>query len=1804
MAEPSRDPPSALSADFMSFSPGDTASRWLACADLQQEVYRHLAEYVPRVLCQGGGVAEQREEQREELALQLLLLAPLEWLLLGGEPAAGLALLQQGGGAAALCGHVFKVGEPTYSCRECAADPTCVLCMQCFLASAHCHHRYRVSPTRTRTIRTRLTGPLCPQMTTSGGGGFCDCGDAEAWKTGPSCQNHTPANRNRETEEDPVSLLPPAVEERSYSIFSIILQYAVDLLTWEQEDQLPAGLEPPQRSDSYYCMLFNDEAHTYEQVIYTLQKAVSCSQKEAVSFATTVDRDGRKSVRFGDHQFCEQAKAVIVRSTSRQSKPLRVQVMHSALVAHQCFALKALSWLGQIIQYSDGLRRVLCQVGLRPGPEGENSSLVDRLMLNDSKMWKGARNIYHQLLMNSLLMDRKFKKLFAIRFAKNYRRLQTDFMEDDHDRLVSVTALSVQLFTVPTVNYERLQSDFIRDDHDRQFSVTDLSVQIFTVPSLARMLMVEENLMMTIIRTFVDQLRHRDAQGRFQFDRYTAQQAFKFGRVQSLIGDLKYVLISPPPQWSQQLRTKFLDGFEAFLDLLRCMQGMDPVVRQVGQHIEMEPEWEAAFTLQMKLTHIITMMQEWCSTDEHVLIEAYKKCLSALSQCQSDLPDGEQPISLSLAGHAVDTFRYQVSQEKVSIHLPVCRLLAGLHVLLSRTEVASRLPEQLPLGELSPHLLIELPLRCLVLCAQVHAGMWRRNGFSLINQIYYYHNVKCRVEMFDKDLAMLQVGASMMDPNHFLMIVLSRFELFHTFSAADLRRRYREANKDLAQQNTLIEEMLHLVIMVVGERYVPGVGQVEPLDEVRREILHQLCIRPMAHSELVKGLPENGNKETGLERVIDSIASFRKPGVTGRGLYELRPEWSRHFDLYFHHYSRADQSKAEEAQRKLRRQNGEDTALPPPRPPPLCPPFASLVNLLQSDVLLALEGAVLQWAGEPSGGGWTESMLQRVLHLVAMALLEEQQQLESSGGDEDVSFTFSSKITRPGEAPSTSGSILALLENLQSAPHLEVHKDMITWILKMVGNIKTTRERTSGSSVSVSHGRRPEETVRDKDKAERKRKAEMARLRREKVMAQMSEMQKHFINENKELFQQSMEELEAAAATAEHSPPSSEPTCAAQICVGPRRVGGAERRQLVTCILCQEVQEVRGHGRAMVLAAFIQRSTVLSKNRSRCVSDPERLDPLFVHPDLSVGVHTASCGHIMHATCWQRYFEAVQQKEQRRQQRLRGHTSYDVENGEFLCPLCECLSNTVIPLLPHASSPDRSVEHLCLETWLKRTNQQAAALDSTHRKQSHGAAQQAEPAVPDRFGVGFVPQNPFSSGVGEMINTFSMSAYKVGLKVNPNEQDPRVPVLSWSTCAYTMQSIERLLMDEKKPLFGSLPCRQNDCLSSLTRFSSACWTTAPIRTVQNHFIRLLSVLVLVPDSQLEDPPCILDVDMFHLLVYSVLSSSSLHSLDQSGQSSVDSAHLHLLHLVTVAHLVQVLLTFTAGEPSMDQDGEESEEERLTCQLYGRLRDHLGRCLPDVSSGWRLWRCVRAGVLPFLRTAALFFHYMNSASPPADLLGTGPGQWEALCSYLSLPSNLLLLYQNHRTLLEPLIHRWCCHPGVGQVLRGGGVLVRFPRESNRLIDLPEDYSILINQASSFTCPRSGGDKSRAPTLCLVCGCMLCSQSYCCQTEVEGEDVGACTAHTFTCGAGIGLFLRVRESQVLFVAGKTKGCFYPPPYLDDYGETDPGLKRGNPLHLCSERYQKIERLWRQHGIAEVIGHAQEANQTLVAIDWQHL
>ncbi|KAF7257513.1 hypothetical protein EG68_05632 [Paragonimus skrjabini miyazakii] len=87
-----------------------------------------------------------------------------------------------------ICGRIFQQNEPTYSCSDCAVDPTCVLCRSCFFNSVHVKHNYK--------------------MHASNGGGYCDCGDVEAWRTGPSCRNHQPAGMAGDTAVDQTSVAP------------------------------------------------------------------------------------------------------------------------------------------------------------------------------------------------------------------------------------------------------------------------------------------------------------------------------------------------------------------------------------------------------------------------------------------------------------------------------------------------------------------------------------------------------------------------------------------------------------------------------------------------------------------------------------------------------------------------------------------------------------------------------------------------------------------------------------------------------------------------------------------------------------------------------------------------------------------------------------------------------------------------------------------------------------------------------------------------------------------------------------------------------------------------------------------------------------------------------------------------------------------------------------------------------------------------------------------------------------------------------------------------------------------------------------------------------------------------------------------------------------------------------------------------------------------------------------------------------------------------------------------------------------
>ncbi|KAM6335570.1 E3 ubiquitin-protein ligase UBR1 isoform 2-T2 [Podargus strigoides] len=1717
-----------------------------------------LAKHVPNIY---SAEMDPLLEKQEEM-VQAAILYPLECYLFGEDPDIFLEKLQQSG-TSQLCGKVFKGGETTYSCRDCAVDPTCVLCMDCFQNSIHKNHRYK--------------------MHSSTGGGFCDCGDTEAWKAGPLCTKHEPG-ASGSAKENSECQLNEEIMEHSRRVFPSVIKYIVDMLIWEEEKELPPELTIREKVDSYYCVLFNDEHHSYDHVIYSLQRALGCELGEAQLHTTAIDKEGRRAVKAGHYASCQEAKEEIKRHSENVSqRPLHVEVLHADVMAHQKFALRLGSWLNKLMSYSSDFRQIFCQVCLKEEAGSEKPCFISRLMLWDAKLHKGARKVLHELIFSSFFMEMEYKKLFAVEFVKYYKALQKEYISDDHDRVLSVTALSVQMFTVPT---------------------------------LARHLIEEQNVITTITETLLEVLpEYLDKNDKFNFQGYSQD---KLNRVYAVIFDLRYVLVSKPTLWTDRLRERFLEGFVSFLRILTCMQGMEEIKRQIGQHIEVDPDWEAAIAIQMQLKNILLMFQEWCACDEELLLKAYSECHKAVMRCSTNGRSREKTV-FHLCGHTLESRPYRVSADPVSIHLPLSRTLAGLHVRLSKTGTISRLHEFVSPEELQVELLVEYPLRCLVLVAQVAAEMWRRNGLSLISQIFYYQDVKCREEMYDKDIIMLQVGASLMDPNQFLLLILQRYELADAF-----KKMKPTKDQDLIKQyNVLIEEMLQIIIYVVGERYVPGVSNVTKEDVIMREIIHLLCIEPMAHSAITKSLPENENNETGLESVIDKVATFKKPGVSGHGVYELKDECLKEFNMFFYHYTKTQHSKAEHTQKKRRKQENRDEALPPPPPPEFSPAFSNVVRILNCDVMMHILRTVLQRAVELETHLWTEAMIQMVLHLLSLGLLEEKQQLQKSP-EEEVTFDFYHKATRMGSSALNAVSVLMLLEKLKRVPQLEAQKDTVNWILQMFDTVKRLREKCSLTTItapSSSEATKGDETqsTQDKEKAERKRKAEAARLHRQKIMAQMSALQRNFIETHKLLYENTLEAQGKEDAIMEEESMSSAIDYS-KIALGPKRGPSVAEKEVLTCILCQEEQEVKLESAAMVLSACVQKSTALTQNRSRILElSGDMLDPLFMHPDLPCGTHTGSCGHVMHAACWQKYFEAMQLNFR---QRLHVEQIFDLENGEYLCPLCKSLCNTVIPIVPlqtqkiNSEDAEAVAQILSLARWLEII---IVRISGYSVKNAKGEKQNL-PAFANKgmgnsalefhsiLSFGVQSSVKYSSSIKEMLILFATTIFRVGLKVAPNEADYRIPMMTWSTCAFTIQCIENLLETEGKPLFGSLQNRQHSGLKALVQFAAAQRTTSPQILIQKHLISLLGVLL--PNLKVEGIPSLLEVDMFHILVGVVLSFPSLYWEDAVDlqPSSVSSAynHLYLFHLTTLAHITQIVISSATGRESPTaRSSDNSEEARSAGSFCREVCRYTSGCFSQDIPGWLVWDCVKKGIMPYLRCAALFFHYLLGVSPPEELLQVSEeGQFKALCSYLSLPTNLFLLFEEYWDTVNPLLQRWCADPVVLSCLKGKSIAIRYPRKRNSLIELPEDYSCLLNQASQFRCPRSSDDEQKHPVLCLFCGAMLCSQNTCCQELVNGEELGACTSHALQCGAGVCMFLKIRECKVVLIEGKTRGCLYPAPYLDEYGETDPGLKRGNPLHLCRERYRKLHLLWQQHCIIEEIARSQETNQIFFGFNWQLL
>jgi len=116
-------------------------------------------------------------------------------------------LLKQQTEGSRACGSVFQEGDMVINCKNCQMDPTSAICMSCFLNSndAHKDHNYTIHKT---------------------GGGVCDCGEPQAWKTSGFCTRHPGTKLDLQPDE----LLPSITVQSSQSTIRAVLKILSDLV--------------------------------------------------------------------------------------------------------------------------------------------------------------------------------------------------------------------------------------------------------------------------------------------------------------------------------------------------------------------------------------------------------------------------------------------------------------------------------------------------------------------------------------------------------------------------------------------------------------------------------------------------------------------------------------------------------------------------------------------------------------------------------------------------------------------------------------------------------------------------------------------------------------------------------------------------------------------------------------------------------------------------------------------------------------------------------------------------------------------------------------------------------------------------------------------------------------------------------------------------------------------------------------------------------------------------------------------------------------------------------------------------------------------------------------------------------------------------------------------------------------------------------------------------------------------------------------------------------------------------------------
>lgn len=949
---------------------------------------------------------------------------------------------------------------------------------------------------------------------------------------------------------------------------------------------------------------------------------------------------------------------------------------------------------------------------------------LDWLVLFDLRMWKRVRNDLRSLYISTVVAVPEFKRILGLRFAGLYTTLAQLYLIGDREPDHSIINLSLQILTTPSITAEVVErGNFLTNlmailytfltarQVGNPWDVSSSAVLSFDTGSVTnrRMYHFFLDLKYLMASPHVQEKLRTEQRYIMQFLDLVKLHQGICPNVRAVGEHIEY----EADGWiSASLITREINRLcRQFSEAFRNLSGEDlhhvaRAIRIVAKNViinSIGAERHRFQQAEIKDEVRFKTLADFEFEDSEREFEVVKFVVE------------EQPISFHHALHY--TLSYLIECGK---SMPVQELKG----LLSFTAQELTFPPRsmgkkwMPRRDLAPEdylmALFDYPLRVCAWLAQMKAGMWVRNGLSLRHQAGTYRGVVQRDVSHHRDIFLLQTALVVCDPSRVLASIVERFGMEKWVKG--LFEQKSKAQDD-AQHLDVVEDMVHLLVILLSDRTSLMQNDEQKPSNIlamRRDLIHVLCFKPLSFSDIGQKLPDKFQDHEEFQDLLAEMTTFKAPeGLTDVGTFELKPEYVEEIDPYIAHYNKNQREEAELAYRKIvakkTRKQVEDVVYEPK----LCPvdsgAFAGLADCTKTGMFAQiiyyslLYSLVFKKMTPDVQFTRVETFLQVVLHLMLIAISEDNSGKVDHSQASFVSMALS-KNARSNfmpEAPQAK-TIVALLTLLLSKDEYKSSHPKINLILKRMRQKQPPMFDYAyhhlGLSVDRINTASPASAMADEER-EKKKKAALDRQAR--VMAQFQQQQKSFMANQDDIDwgDVDVDEDEELPPAEEHRKFWKYPSGTCILCqedTDDRQLYGTFAFLMESNIVRQTdlqdpdfVREVHKVPENLDRSAEAirpfgvageNRVTVQKVNRSGDVFTTEQttLGRGFPSRLSRPGPVSTGCGHIMHYSCFEMYFDATVR---RHASQIARHPPEDVERLEFVCPLCKALGNAFLPIV-------------------------------------------------------------------------------------------------------------------------------------------------------------------------------------------------------------------------------------------------------------------------------------------------------------------------------------------------------------------------------------------------------------------------------------------------------------------------------------------------------------------------------------------